>query len=500
MKFLFISLSFFISIGCAKTSFEVAEKVEEVLPEKPSDTFSFQKQFALNPKREQFTQSSLELNQTQIRFEVVDRNNQNVTDYKVSDLLLSENSKSVTKFELESTTDSIGYKADIVFVIDVTNSMAEAITEAKNKVRDFARKLDASRINGRFCLVAFRDATVKKCLTIVEDDPTTSRNENLESFLVDLNALKTVPSGKSDENQLRGLIDAAVVTPWRANSQRIAILITNSGFAYAPDNTGDAGADAPTYKETLETLSDRALQVFAVAPKRAGYSRAFGSFPSLTTGTDGEFFEFSKVIGGNSSFDKVYDRVISRITTTYTLTFSPEENGLDAHLALEKRLFKLQSRKSNSDKIKVLGSSSKWPFGKPHNSKNFMMAELSLSSNVTVSVDGEVLTNGFKIKGAELQFDVPPRDGAEIQVVYIPKNYIPALQLSSISLPVNLVLSSLVVKANGVEVPLAKLKLSTTSSEILLNPKFFLDSGAEEYGIVSLGGLKLQISGALIQN
>lgn len=442
-KKIFYGLTLLIATSCSRTQFKDASQVvpgsnksnSPAVPVKPN-LFVFEKELSFKSLTESFLQEPSQDNQIEITFRAKDSEGFNLGNIKKEDLLVDENLKPVGNFILSLDQQNIGKKVDLVIVLDVTNSMEETILLVKSKVTGFVKQLEAKKWNSALCLVTFRDDTAQTCSRIVEDDPLTARNENLDFFLAELAKAKTIPSGDWDENQLKGLIDASEKTPWRDNAQRVQILMTNSTFSYAPQNRGDAGDKAPTYEETLSVLGKKQINLFTVAPKAPGYDKAFtASLPALHEMTGGSYFNFQKMINGSVPLDQIFNSIIDRLATDYKLTYSSEANSLDAELPLSQRSIRVQLKNTSQGQITVIGQKADWPTGRPELRKKWKLAsQASPSGQRKVFVNGQLLGPAdYSIDNAEIILKKAPRSKSIIQIVYDPLDLNQALPQFSLA-------------------------------------------------------------------
>jgi hypothetical protein len=164
---------------------------------------------------------------------------------------------------------------DVVFLVDTTGSMQDAIDGLRSGIGDIVRSLADSGIDARFALVDFRDYAVapwggpgdfpyKRLRDLGPAD------EELEDAIEELDAWG---GGDEPESSLPALYQAAtgrgqtlngvtVVPPgegisFRPGSLRVAVMVTD-----APHHGDEAGYPGPSYDETVQAL--RAKQVHQV--------------------------------------------------------------------------------------------------------------------------------------------------------------------------------------------------------------------------------------------
>lgn len=473
-------------------------------PDPGNDKFSYQRfdfkeEVPYKPSQDYFQQDQLQKNQTSISFQVIDKFGKQVNNLKTSDLELFENGTTVPNFTLGKENTNLGQIADIVFVLDITGSMQTTIDECKAKVQRFVNQLAAKKIQANLCLVTFKDRTIQKCTNVVNDDPKTAKNENLDAFLNDLS--KSLAEGGNDdpENQLRALIDAAMFTPWRSQAQRIAILMTDEDFHYSPDNKGDAGDDAPTYDQAIQAVMNYGMTVFNVAPDKAGYSKPFNGKKSLSQVTGGAFFDYQKMIDGKITMNSIFDSIVDQISTKYQVSFNSEDNpGLDPTVSIDKRQFQIKTKDSTYT-VNVISKTSNWPTGRPEYKRRWKLSKkvFKKGPNFKVYLNEDELNSGYELIDGEVRFELPPAPGANVRIQYDPAVLRESITLKTWVLPSDLEHSSLVVDLNGYIFSFEDLRISQNSSsqEYYFDPNYLIGELEDPLGITRKRKLSVNIFG-----
>lgn len=117
---------------------------------------------------------------------------------------------------------------DIVFVLDITNSMDPQIKGLRDGIGRFVAELKKREIDVRIGLVAFRDITVKtddepiKVLQFAGQPFTTDP----QVFSAEVGKLRAGGGGDNPDSSLDGL-EVAAKLPFRNNAQRVLLLITD---------------------------------------------------------------------------------------------------------------------------------------------------------------------------------------------------------------------------------------------------------------------------------
>lgn len=454
--------------------------------------------FKYEPAVEVFDQDVLDFNKISASFEVLDSQGRNVNNLTEQDFDITENDQPVSKYKLSSSSNNLGTKADIVFILDVSSSMDSSIKQVKDRVRGFVDDMKAQNIQAQLCLVTFRDHTEKACTSVVQDNPETVVNENLEDFLNEVNKLKSSGGGDIEENQLRAIIDAATKTPWRSGAQRMAVMITDAAFHYAPDNAGDAKEDAPRYQDTSLAILNSQMMTFIVGPNKAGYSKNFSGLPPLTSYSGGSYFSFDDIKNGKKTLGDVLQAVIQRIVTKYSVEYVVDDNSwLDPKLPVQWRKLKVKGKQNQSWSIKLDSLLSTLPLGRPEYRKSFPLARRTFDPEVYIN-NLKVLPSEYSFQGTEIKFKQAPSAGVQVKVVYHPSDLREYLKTDVQVWPADLDLIALKVKLNGISVPVGRLQLIVDEQgQYTFDPSKIAFQEGDPYQIIKNGGLKVEVSGAL---
>ena len=188
-----------------------------------------------------------------------------------------------------------GARADIAFVFDVTGSMGGQINGLKRRCEAFADTLARRGVDYRLGLVTFGDAV-----------------ENVHDFTHDIGVFKSwidglTASGGGDvkENALEGLARATRLS-YRANSQRLVILITDADYHKA----GESGGGTTLYNTSsiIELLKENALITNCVGPDIPEYRQ-------IAEKTGGMYFNIT------GDFSAIIDRIGKLLTSQYVVTY-----------------------------------------------------------------------------------------------------------------------------------------------------------------------------------
>ncbi len=199
--------------------------------------------------------------------------------------------------------------ADIVFVLDVTNSMQWAIDELKNGIGKFADSLLKSRVDLRLGLVTFQDISYPgEKVEVIEfkGGPFTA---DAATYRDEVAKLKAAGGGDIPESSLEG-VAAACQLPFRKNATKILLLITDAPpKVLMVNNTAKAVRDCA---DQVRNVNIDAVHVVGLRFDKDVYS------PLLAAGTDkagGTYFDLKEVVIGDEGFDGVLANFGSVVTT-----------------------------------------------------------------------------------------------------------------------------------------------------------------------------------------
>lgn len=450
---------FLIFAGCAPQKFENVDgsNLEGVQDSTNNEILS--NFFKVSDSQTSFSQENLEDNKTTVTFKAQLTDGSYLNSVTSQDVSITENNVPVSHFSLSSNSQNIVQTVDIVFAVDITGSMGSTIESAKTRLTNFVYKTRNAGFHTRMCLVTFGDYTVQKCNKFYDNNPedpaTAAQVTELVSEISKLRAYKgSEDPGGSDynENPMRALIDSASA-PWGESSQRFMILITDDGFLYSPGNSGSVGALAPKWTEVMAAIQNSQMKVFAVAPDNAGYRLKFQGQPSIVTASSGEFFLFKDLISGKITLDTILNRIISTVRTTYTISYSTDENsGLNGSLALKDRKITVQLRSGLNATVAAQTAQSNLPDGRSAYKKSFKLSDKQIKSDsVIVKVNGVVINSGYTINNGQLVFDQAPPKGATIEVRYGYATLKDSVQLQPALISGSLDVSLLSVFFNGIK-------------------------------------------------
>jgi hypothetical protein len=188
---------------------------------------------------------------------------------------------------------SCGDPLDVVFVIDVSTSMADEIEQVRMGMDRIWTAATMLTSNTQFGLVVFVDdvAVVNGCMPFASLDAMQTEFARWRDFTSSNAQPGGSPESNSDcaENSLDALHAAATMCPWRTGATHIAIHVTDDTFAERPailsGFLGIGGIPvAHTYPETVSALVASQVRVGAFAAPGAGEFCGAGTSPNVGQG------------------------------------------------------------------------------------------------------------------------------------------------------------------------------------------------------------------------
>lgn len=407
-----------------------AIKPPPVAAPKKKDASNFERNFFF--ERSEFTaqQDKYDRNEISARFRVKNNDGRSVDKLSDKDFQVTENNVPVQKFTVKAHEDKSYQVVDIVFAVDITGSMGPFIQSAKTHLSEFIRKTHP-KYHIRMCLSTFGDKIVQKCNRFYDN----SSPAQVKEFVDQLYRL-SITKGQGEypgeldyeENSLRALIEAAQA-PWNQDSQRFVILVSDADF-YSPEKPSKffaehqarEDASARSIKDVNKTVQANGVKVFTVTPSASGYNSPLAGEPDITSASQGEWFEFQKVISKQIKLDAIFDKILERINTTYLLSYVVEQNqGISPSLPLDKREIQISAPKGA---VLVDSVNSSMPTGRPEYKKTWKVSDQALQGeSVNVWVDNKKLDKSeFSIQNGEISLNETPKPGAKLRFSYFYEN------------------------------------------------------------------------------
>jgi len=236
-----------------------------------------------------------------------------------------------------------GRPVDIVFVMDVTESMQPYIDAVKQNVIAFAQDLAANNRDYRLGLVTFEDYVISKypdCNCAYRDKLTS----NVQEFTQWVGGLHAGGGGDIPEDQLDALAYAATL-PFRPNAQAIVIMITDAPChkrGDGPDREGDqayrdhhpdSNADVTNLvgDDVAGMMKKNGLTLYAVVPPPF----IEPAYQEIVDATHGRSYN---IITEEGRFSSLVREIGHSIATEYSLTYRtprPIEDGTNRSVELK---------------------------------------------------------------------------------------------------------------------------------------------------------------------
>lgn len=452
--------------------------IEPSAPPPPPEKKVFKKHFSLSYSQVTDQQSSFKLNTITSYFQV-NKENESVNGLTSKDISVQENGVPVANFALAADTERNDQVADIVFLVDITGTMVELIESAKLRLKEFVKTSRARGYHTRMCIATFGDYVVQHCTRFYDNNPRDKSTEKqVVGLMRELNNLHAYRGQGHDpgwpdldENPMGALIDTAKVAPWAPGSRRFVILVTDWGFLYSPDNQGwigktpqTIGQHAPTMKEVNQAIKDAQMNVFAATRMQHdhkgqhlvwdGYNTPFQGEPGIVQSSNGEYFDFDKVLSGEISLATILERILLRINTTYKLTYVVDKNpGLDPTLPVDRRNVEIKLNDATRGLVKRGSVLSSMPTGRPNYKQVWKLSDYPiLNDSMKVKIDGkDVAPAEYTVSGGEIRFKSAPPSGAKLAFEFLYEEISRNLDLKPLSFEVPVDERTVKVTLNGKE-------------------------------------------------
>lgn len=276
----------------------------------------------------------------QLDFGLTDSNGQPVGNLRPDNVRVFEDGKPAKIIDFRGAGQ--GRPVDIVFVMDVTESMQPYIDAVKQNMIAFARDLQANNRDYRLGLVTFEDYVVSKypdCNCSYRDKLTSDVNE----FITWVGSLHAGGGGDIPEDQLDGLAYASTL-PFRPDAQAILILVTDAPCHVkgdGPDREGDeayrrhtdpsADVTEQTGATVAATLEKNGITLYAVVPPPF----IAPEYAEIVHATHGRSYN---IVTEEGHFSELVRELGHSIATEYSLTYRtprPIEDGTNRSVELK---------------------------------------------------------------------------------------------------------------------------------------------------------------------
>ncbi len=236
-----------------------------------------------------------------------------------------------------------GRPVDIVFVLDITESMQPYIDAVKQNVISFVKDLAGNNRDYRLGLVTFEDYVVSK-----DNDPPLpykmAMTSNVKEFTDWIGALHAGGGGDIPEDQLDALAYASTF-PFRPEAQGIIILVTDApphtvgdgsahsqhDQAYWDHHSRDTDVTDLTGAKVAEMLKKQSLTLYAVVPPPF----IAPEYAEVVRETHGRSYN---IVTEEGRFSELVREIGHSIATLYSLTYRtprPIEDGTQRQVELK---------------------------------------------------------------------------------------------------------------------------------------------------------------------
>src|SRR6202790_4475140 len=277
----------------------------------------------------------------QLDFGLTDQNGNPVGNLRPDNVKVFEDGKEAKILDFRGVGQ--GRPVDIVFVLDVTESMQPYIDAVKQNVIAFAQDLQSNSRDYRLGLVTFEDYVV----SAYPDCNCAYRNSftsDVKQFTDWVGTLHAGGGGDIPEDQLDALAYAAKV-PCRPEAEGIIIIVTDA----PPHHDGDGSADSAhdqafwdhhtrgqqvtdlTGTKVAEQLKKNGLTLYGVVPPRF----TAPEYQEIVDATHGRSYN---IITEEGRFASLVREIGHSIATEYSLTYRtprPIEDGTNRSVQLK---------------------------------------------------------------------------------------------------------------------------------------------------------------------
>lgn len=174
--------------------------------------------------------------------------------------------------------------ADIVFCIDVTQSMQPCIDQVKQNVHNFATSIQTysgnTKVDWRARVLGYRDFNVDaECL--VNDMDFVATAEELKAQLDKVNA---DGGGDAPESTLDAILYATLKSNWRAAAHKVVVVFTDAPpLPHLHSKTTSELKVADDMEVINQTLKEKRIKLFLFGPKDATYDELSKAYRTVIT-------------------------------------------------------------------------------------------------------------------------------------------------------------------------------------------------------------------------
>ncbi|MCK5123511.1 MAG: VWA domain-containing protein [Candidatus Pacebacteria bacterium] len=231
-----------------------------------------------------------------------------ITDLTANNFQCLENGTTQTdSFQVTPPETSGGVRlADIVFLIDTSGSMGNAITEVKNNVNVFADALAVSDVDYRLGLVRFGQSSNGGHPELFNDGNLTDDADQFKGFVSSLSATGGYEPG------FLALRMAAQGFNFRPGSQKVFLLIS------------DEDSDDRDKEGTITLMQTNDVVVHTAVSCNSGYSSSdYCDETSVRTATGGQLF------GVQGPYSEILDSIVEQTASAYIIRYKSSNPNFD---------------------------------------------------------------------------------------------------------------------------------------------------------------------------
>jgi hypothetical protein len=290
-----------------------------------------------NPRLEHFDSDG----GVQLDFGLTDANGNPVGNLRPDNVKVYEDGKLAKILDFRGVGQ--GRPVDIVFVMDITESMQPYVDAVKQNVISFARDLQSNSRDYRLGLVTFEDYVVSKepdCNCAYRDKFTS----DVKTFTDWVGSLHAGGGGDIPEDQLDALAYASTF-PFRPEAEGIIIIVTDAPPHHAGDGSANSAHDQSywdhhahgtdvtnlTGTEVAAMLKKNGLTLYAVVPPPF----IAPEYQEIVDATHGRSYN---IVTEEGRFPSLVREIGHSIATEYSLTYRtprPIEDGTNRSVELK---------------------------------------------------------------------------------------------------------------------------------------------------------------------
>jgi hypothetical protein len=203
---------------------------------------------------------------------------------------------------------------DIVFVLDVTGSMQFAINGVRDGIQKFVDELARNRLEAQVGMLAFKDEFEDRdAFNILTFGSNKHFTKDALEFSKRVALLRADGGGDTPESSLDAMIRATKL-PFRSNSVKILLLITDAPYKEAKDVANGKLVPRPNHKPATMPQTIKALQEKHVNQVHLITKQQFHSlYEPLQKNSPGSFFDLDNAAKGGNDFASLLPKLSQAI-------------------------------------------------------------------------------------------------------------------------------------------------------------------------------------------